>query len=66
MGPGPIPWTAVNEYAQRYGLDDDEQEDFEYLIGEMDDTYLKYAADRAEKDKPVAPRTPLKSKLGRR
>lgn len=67
MGAGPIPWTAMNDYGIRYGLDGEEQDDFEYLIGAMDDAYLKHAAAQQEKKSAAAtPRTPLKANSRRR
>lgn len=44
-GPGPIPWDSINQWAIRYGLDD--EEDFDRLaaiIQEMDSAYLKQVA----------------------
>lgn len=47
MGVGPIPWTAINEYATARGIADRER--FEYLIREMDGTWLDmHYADRDE------------------
>ena len=42
MGPGPIPWTGVQEYCGYYGLDDEQQEDMHYFITELDHAYLKW------------------------
>ena len=37
---GPIPWTAINEYAYRYRiLDMNEFNSFEYFIRKIDDEY---------------------------
>lgn len=67
MGAGPIPWLAMDAYGKRYGLDLEEQEDFEFLIGAMDDAYLKHAAEKSEKNQPApTPRTPLKANSRRR
>lgn len=42
---GPIPWTAIDAYARRFGIDDlEEFEDFVFLIRAMDDVHLKAAA----------------------
>ena len=46
MSMGPIPWSAVNEYAKRYNYSG---EGFDYLVRmvrALDDTFLAY--DRAE------------------
>jgi len=52
MGEGPIPFAAIDRYAQRYGLDDlaffDE---FRTLIGALDHEYLKIRADKAERER---------------
>lgn len=43
MGPGPIPWWCINEYAKRYEVG---EEEFDYLvrvIRAMDDVYLEHA-----------------------
>jgi hypothetical protein len=39
---GPIPWTAVRQWAQVHGLDEEQAEDLEYYIAQMDETYLKF------------------------
>lgn len=48
MGPGPIPWSAIDRFAFRYELDEDEQSDLEFLIGKMDETYLKHMQKKME------------------
>ncbi len=46
MGLGPIPWTAIDRYAQRYGIDDpDEFDRFCRLIGVLDREFLKWHAE---------------------
>jgi len=42
MSEGRIPWTAVAQYADRYGLDDEEMDLLWTLVCEMDSVYLKY------------------------
>lgn len=41
MSIGPIPWTAMVKYADRYRLDYDVAEAFVDIIREMDVTYIK-------------------------
>ena len=41
MGLGPIPWTAMNAYAERYGLEDDDFAEFTWLLKRLDATYLQ-------------------------
>ena len=38
---GPIPWLAIEQYAQAKELDDDQKEAMHYHISEMDRSYLK-------------------------
>ena len=44
MAEGPIPWTAVREYASQYQLDEDEFESMVFIIQKMDSEYLGYRA----------------------
>lgn len=70
MGPGPIPWHAVQNYAIRYGLDDDDSSDLEFLVGKMDEAYLKHmnkkSEARREFDRSLSERKPFKQKLADR
>lgn len=43
---GPIPWTAMDRWATRHGLDDDAFDDLVYLLGRMDEVYLKFKAEK--------------------
>ena len=38
---GNIPWTAINAYASRYGIEGEDFDRFEYLLSRMDTAYLK-------------------------
>jgi len=58
--PGPIPWTAINDFCIREGISGDEQDELEYLIGKMDEAYLKYVERSVGKSKSSQTRTPLK------
>ena len=42
MSEGPIPWTAMNDYALRYSLSNDEFDRLCYIIKAMDKEYLKH------------------------
>jgi hypothetical protein len=43
MGEGPIWWIAVNDYANRYGItDEDEFDRFKMLIKELDSVFLDH------------------------
>ena len=51
MSLGQIPWTSIDRYAQRYGIDDpDEFDRFSSLIRAMDRTFLAWHAETAKKD----------------
>lgn len=55
-GPGPIPFTAIDRYASRYGIDDlDEFDRLRRLIMAMDAEYLKYVAELAKKEREKKP-----------
>ena len=59
MEPGPIPWTAINDYAQRYGLCDDEFEELCYCVQHLEREYREHVAQtrkrqqRQQKVKPI-------------
>lgn len=42
MGVGPIPWTVIQEFADREGLDGEERACLLYLIRSMDNAYLDW------------------------
>ena len=50
-GCGPIPWTAIDQYAERTGMADDEllYEDLVYFMTMMDQAYMDTMAKAAEK-----------------
>lgn len=52
FGVGPIPWTAIDRYSERVGLDDENHDCFVYLIREMDAAYLKWEAAEEKKRNP--------------
>lgn len=57
MGVGPIPWTAIREYAAALGLDDDDAEDFETMISALDRAYLEHVAKQSKaREKPIEKR----------
>lgn len=62
-GPGPIPWTAIDTYAQRMGIADDEvlYGDLVFYMRKMDEVYLSYAAEQSA----VSSKSSGKSKSGR-
>lgn len=49
MGVGPIPWTAIDRYAQRHAIDDpDDFDELTELIMTMDQTYLEHVRKEQE------------------
>ncbi len=52
---GPILWTALDRWAEKYELDEEQWEDLVYYIGQMDEVYLKFKA-----KKLGGPQTPPK------
>ena len=57
---GQIPWTAVNDYGQRYNLDELEFEDFRYMIREIDDEWrdIQVEKRKAEEARNRQPKRP--------
>lgn len=43
MSLGPIPWTAMIQYADRFGLDEDLIDDFIYIMRIMDEAYIEHS-----------------------
>lgn len=48
MSEGPIPWSALNTYAEREGLTDDDYDRFSSLIRAMDAAYLGHRDKKRE------------------
>jgi len=42
MGPGAVPWTAIDRYASTMELDDDQRDDLFHHVREMDAVWLGY------------------------
>jgi hypothetical protein len=64
MGIGPIPWSAVDRYAQRLGIADDEVEytDFVQILQLLDIAFLK----QMNKDSKTPDKPKPKSKGGKK
>lgn len=43
MGIGPVPWTAIEAWADAHGYDDDHREDLHYHVEALDAVYMKHA-----------------------
>jgi hypothetical protein len=50
MSEGPIPWTAIAEYCDRYDIADEQREDLFYFLREMDTAYLKARVEQSKKE----------------
>jgi hypothetical protein len=50
MGDGPIPWLAVEQYGHALDLDEEQMHDLHAHITAMDAEYLKWSADRRERE----------------
>ena len=50
-GEGPIPFMAIDRYAERYRLSADEFDRFHELLKTMDATWLKLRRDQLSRDK---------------
>lgn len=48
FGVGPIPWSAMRDYAVTFELDEEQQEDLYYLVRVMDNTFLDHHSEKKE------------------
>lgn len=51
---GPIPWTAVMQFADREGMDESDRRDLLYLIRKMDEAYIDHAKEASSKQSAPA------------
>jgi hypothetical protein len=49
MGEGPIPWSAIVQWAEINSLDEDTFQEVQEVIPALDRIYMKYRADEAKK-----------------
>lgn len=54
MGEGPIPWTAIRDYAADRGIAGPDRRAFETVIRHMDAAYLRDQAERRERERERA------------
>jgi len=45
---GPIPWSSIDRYAERHGIDGDAMDRLSFLLMRMDGAYLKCVAGRSK------------------
>ena len=55
-GVGPIPWSAIQQWAQHEGFADDEiaYRDFVYIVQSLDELYLKRKSAEIERERKKA------------
>jgi hypothetical protein len=53
-----LAWSKIQEYADYYGMDFEESEQFHYLIKKMDEAYVKQMREngKPKQDKSIEPR----------
>jgi hypothetical protein len=51
---GPIPWTAIHDYARAYGFDEEQTDDLIYYVRELDIAYLQYEHKKAKQKWPTS------------
>lgn len=49
MGLGPIPWTAINQYAKAYDYTEEQEDDLQFYISRMDNAYLEAVSKKQPK-----------------
>jgi hypothetical protein len=48
MGAGPIPWTAINEYAIRHHIQGEDFNELLEMIRKMDNAWLEFNAEQSK------------------
>lgn len=46
---GPIPWTAINQYAKAYDYTDEQEDDLQFYVSRMDNAYLEHLRKKGPK-----------------
>lgn len=49
MAVGPIPWDAIDRYAERHGFEGDDYEDLVDFVRAMDEVFLASEREKAKK-----------------
>ncbi len=63
FGEGPIPWSSIERYADRWELDEDDREELHQHMRAMDKAYLKFRASKTS-SQVESPPTPRRGKKG--
>lgn len=66
MEEGPIPWTAISQYAKDYGIVGELYEDLVYYVRVLDNAYLRFKREKAEKAKISTTGKAVKSTGGKK
>lgn len=53
-GAGPIPWTAIDRWATRHGIEGDDFDRLARMVAALDAEWLSNYADRAEAERKRA------------
>ena len=53
---GPIPWVAINDYAEAFEFDEEQREALTYYTRRLDQAYLMFHAPKETKGKKWQPR----------
>ena len=54
-GAGPIPWTSIDRYAERFGFAEEGYADFLEIIRFLDGLWLKNMSEKQEKERKKKP-----------
>ena len=54
-GVAPIPWTAVEQWADKEELDEEQNQRLHLILGRMDKAYSEWAEQDGNKSKPPSP-----------
>ena len=49
MGPSPIPWSVILDYARVFNFDDEQQEDLFFFVRALDKAFLDYHREKEDK-----------------
>lgn len=53
MSLGPIPWTAMDQYCVRYGINGEQRDDLFHHVEKLDEAYREYVEKKAEKKSKI-------------
>ena len=62
---GPVPWLAIQKYAEVYGIEGEQREDLFYHVQHLDKAYMDWQRDKAKKEEEARQREAPKGKAPR-